>query len=65
MIKEIRENLSTSHIPVILLTAKTDMESKLQGVEQGADDYITKPFNPVELQARVKSRLRRYTKLGR
>lgn len=63
MIKEIRENLSTSHIPVILLTAKTDMESKLQGVEQGADDYITKPFSATYLKAKVDNILARRSKL--
>ena len=63
MIKEIRENLSTSHIPVILLTAKRDMESKLQGVEQGADDYITKPFSATYLKAKVDNILARRSKL--
>ena len=52
------------NIPVILLSAKSEDTDKILGLNMGADDYITKPFNPVELQARVKSRLRRYTKLG-
>ena len=52
------------NIPVILLSAKSEDTDKILGLNMGADDYITKPFNPVELQARVRSRLRRYTKLG-
>ena len=52
------------NIPVILLSAKSEDTDKILGLNMGADDYITKPFNPVELQARVKSRIRRYTKLG-
>ena len=50
--------------PVIMLTAKIEDKDKLQGLTLGADDYITKPFNPLELIARVKSQLRRYTQLG-
>ena len=53
-----------SNVPVILLTAKSEDTDKVLGLTIGADDYITKPFNPVELQARVKSQLRRYTLLG-
>ena len=53
-----------SNVPVILLTAKSEDTDKVLGLTVGADDYITKPFNPVELQARVKSQLRRYTQLG-
>ena len=49
-----------SNVPVILLTAKSEDTDKVLGLTVGADDYITKPFNPVELQARVKSQLRRY-----
>ncbi len=53
-----------SNIPVIMLTAKSQDMDKVLGLSIGADDYVTKPFNPVELMARVKSQLRRYTKLG-
>jgi DNA-binding response OmpR family regulator len=57
----LREN---SNIPVILLTAKSEDTDKVLGLTVGADDYVTKPFNPVELIARVKSQLRRYMQLG-
>lgn len=53
-----------SNVPVILLTAKGEDTDKILGLTVGADDYVTKPFNPVELQARVKSQLRRYMQLG-
>ena len=53
-----------SVVPVIMLTAKSEDTDKVLGLEVGADDYVTKPFNPVELLARVKSQLRRYMKLG-
>ena len=53
-----------SNVPVILLTAKSEDTDKVLGLMVGADDYITKPFNPVEMQARVKSQLRRYMQLG-
>lgn len=53
-----------SNVPVILLTAKGEDTDKVLGLTVGADDYITKPFNPVELQARVKSQIRRYMMLG-
>ncbi len=53
-----------SNIPVILLTAKGEDTDKILGLNVGADDYVTKPFNPVELMARVKSQLRRYMMLG-
>lgn len=53
-----------SNVPVILLTAKSEDIDKLLGLTVGADDYITKPFNPIKLQARVKSQLRRYMQLG-
>ncbi len=53
-----------SNVPVILLTAKGEDTDKVLGLTVGADDYVTKPFNPVELIARVKSQLRRYTQLG-
>ena len=52
------------NIPVILLTAKSESSDKVLGLNIGADDYITKPFNPIEVLARVKSQLRRYTTLG-
>ena len=53
-----------SNVPVILLTAKSEDTDKILGLTVGADDYVTKPFNPVEVQARVKSQLRRYMQLG-
>ena len=57
--------LRESHnLPVILLTAKSEDTDKILGLNTGADDYITKPFNPVEVIARVRSQLRRYTQLG-
>ena len=54
----------THNLPVILLTAKSEDTDKILGLNLGADDYVTKPFNPVELLARVKSQLRRYLQLG-
>ena len=54
----------TSSIPIIFLSAKSQDADKILGLNIGADDYITKPFNPLELVARVKSQIRRYTKLG-
>ena len=53
-----------SSIPIIILSAKTEDADKILGLNIGADDYVTKPFSPLELVARVKSQLRRYTKLG-
>ncbi len=53
-----------SNVPVILLTAKSEDSDKVLGLNLGADDYVTKPFNPVELIARVRSQLRRYLTLG-
>lgn len=58
---KIREDKS---IPIIMLSAKTEDTDKIIGLNLGADDYMTKPFNPLELIARVKSQLRRYTTLG-
>lgn len=58
---KIRES---NNIPVIMLSAKSEDTDKIIGLNMGADDYITKPFNPLELIARVKSQLRRYTTLG-
>ena len=52
------------NVPIILLTAKSEDNDKILGLNIGADDYITKPFNPLEVIARVKSQLRRYTALG-
>lgn len=58
---KIREN---SGIPIIILSAKSEDADKILGLNVGADDYVTKPFNPLELVARIKSQLRRYTQLG-
>ncbi|HIT73578.1 DNA-binding response regulator [Tyzzerella sp. An114] len=58
---KIREKLN---IPIIILSAKSEDTDKILGLNFGADDYITKPFNPLELVARVKSQMRRYTSLG-
>lgn len=52
------------NIPIILLSAKSEDTDKITGLSFGADDYVTKPFNPLELMARVKSQIRRYTRLG-
>ncbi|MCL1982368.1 MAG: response regulator transcription factor [Clostridiales bacterium] len=52
------------NIPIIMLSAKSEDYDKITGLNMGADDYITKPFNPLELIARVKSQIRRYTNLG-
>ncbi len=54
----------TRNIPIILLTAKSEESDKVLGLNMGADDYITKPFHPAEVIARVRSQLRRYTELG-
>ena len=53
-----------SATPVLMLTARDQVSDKVTGLDKGADDYVTKPFNPVELLARVRSQLRRYMKLG-
>ena len=58
---KIRENMS---LPIIISSAKSEDADKILGLNIGADDYMTKPFNPLELVARVKSQLRRYTQLG-
>ena len=60
-ILKIREE---SNMPIIVLSAKTADSDKILGLNVGADDYVSKPFNPLELVARVKSQLRRYTRLG-
>lgn len=57
----IREN---QNIPIIMLSAKSEDSDKIHGLSVGADDYVTKPFHPLELMARVKSQLRRYVQLG-
>lgn len=57
LMKELRSDMSTSHIPIILLTAKTAIESRIEGLECGADDYITKPFSATYLKARVENLL--------
>lgn len=54
----------TSNVPIILLTAKSEDTDKVLGLNVGADDYVTKPFNPIEVSARVRSQLRRYMQLG-
>ena len=61
MLAKLREE---RNLPVILLTAKNEDSDKILGLNVGADDYVTKPFNPVELLARVRSQLRRYLQLG-
>jgi len=61
VVMKIRE---ASNIPIIMLSAKSEYYDKITGLNIGADDYITKPFNPLEMIARVKSQLRRYTNLG-
>ena len=63
MTRELRADMTTSHIPIILLTAKTTIESKLEGLEYGADDYITKPFVSTYLEARVENLLSQRKKL--
>ena len=61
MCREIRK---TRNIPIIMVSAKSENLDKIVGLGEGADDYVTKPFNPLELTARVKSQLRRYTQLN-
>lgn len=63
-IRATRKIRETSSMPIIMLSAKSEDVDKILGLNIGADDYITKPFNPLELIARVKSQLRRYTQLG-
>ena len=63
-IKAIMKIREESSVPVIFLSAKSEDADKILGLNVGADDYVTKPFNPLELVARVKSQLRRYTQLG-
>lgn len=63
-IRATRKIRETSSVPIIMLSAKSEDVDKILGLNIGADDYITKPFNPLELIGRVKSQLRRYTQLG-
>ena len=63
-IHAVMELRKESNIPVIILSAKSEDTDKIMGLTIGADDYVTKPFNPLELIARVKAQLRRYSKLG-
>ena len=63
-IKTLMKLRETKNIPVIIISAKSENADKILGLTAGADDYITKPFDPPELVARVKSQLRRYTQLG-
>ena len=63
-IRATRKIRETSSVPIIMLSAKSEDVDKILGLNIGADDYITKPFNPLELIARVKSQLRGYTQLG-
>ncbi len=63
-IKTLMKLRESRNVPVILLSAKSEDADKILGLTAGADDYVTKPFNPSELVARVKSQLRRYTTLG-
>lgn len=63
MMKELRADMNTSHIPIVLLTAKSNIESKIEGMELGADDYITKPFSGSYLKARIFNLLEQRKKL--
>jgi len=63
LLQEVRKNDKTSHIPFILLTAKTDLESKIDGLDYGADDYITKPFSVKYLRARIENIIRQRKRL--
>lgn len=64
MTRELRSDITTSHIPIVLLTAKTAAESRIEGLEYGADDYIIKPFSATYLQVRVKNLLAQRQKLS-
>ncbi|MBN2745027.1 MAG: response regulator [Marinilabiliaceae bacterium] len=63
LLRHLRENVNTSHIPFVMLTAKTDIDSKIEGLETGADDYITKPFSTSYLLARIQNLLAQREKL--
>ena len=60
----LRKDILTSHIPIIMLTARSDIDNKIKGIEVGADDYMTKPFDPLELEARINMHLRRSVRDG-
>lgn len=62
--RRLKRDTTTAELPIILLTAKSEEDNKIQGLEAGADDYITKPFSPRELVARLKAVLRRATPTG-
>jgi two-component system phosphate regulon response regulator PhoB len=62
--KELRANSELQHLPILMLTAKSAEADKIQGLDSGADDYVTKPFSPKELISRVKALLRRNSSLG-
>ena len=64
LLKKLKNSAKTKEIPVIMVTAKGAEYDKVVGLDGGADDYVTKPFNPLELMARVKSQIRRYVSLG-
>ena len=64
LLKKLQNEVITQHLPVILITSLADTEHEQLGLTLGAVDYITKPFNPIEVLARVRSQLRRYTTLG-
>ena len=63
MCKSVKTDERTDHIPVIILTARADKDTKLEGLETGADDYLVKPFDPEELQVRVKNLLEQRRRL--
>ena len=63
MVRELREEMTTSHIPIVMLTAKSTIESKIEGMKLGADDYITKPFSAAYLKARIFNLLEQRKKL--
>ena len=62
IVRKLRKDPTTRQLPIIMVTAKTAEMDKINGLTLGADDYIEKPFEPLELMARVKAQLRRYTR---